>query len=302
MQKHRLFFYLLSVWLGILPFMEALAQAEQVSGRVVSARDQQPVIGATLLIKGTSTGTTTDANGRFTLNAPPNSTLVVSFIGFQTREVALGNETQLTITLAEDTKALDEVVVTALGIKREAKSLGYATATVAPSEVTTNRTPNFMNALTGKVPGVNVTTLGSGPGGTSKVRIRGQSSFGGQNNPLIVVNGVPIDNTNFGAATGSQGGDNQNTRGRNRTSDGGDGLTSINPDDIETMTVLRGAAASALYGSRAKDGVIMITTRSKGKGTGIGVEYNTNFTTDTPLDYTDFQYEYGQGENGGIYY
>jgi TonB-linked SusC/RagA family outer membrane protein len=299
MQKYLLFICLLSVWLGTPQVVQA--QDKQITGTVLSAREQQPIIGATVLIKNSTNGTTTDTNGKFSLDAPANSTLVVSFIGYQTKEVPIGNQTQVSITLEENTKNLDEVVVTALGIKREAKSLGYATATVAPEQVTTNRTPNFMNALTGKVAGVNVTTLGSGPAGTSKVRIRGQSSFGGQNNPLIVVNGVPIDNTNFGAATGSQGGDNNNTRTgatRSLTTDGGDGLTSINPDDIETMTVLRGAAASALYGSRAKDGVIMITTKTKGKGSGIGVEYNSNFTTDSPLDYTDFQYEYGQGENG----
>ena len=139
---------------------------------------------------------------------------------------------------------------------------------------------------------MNITPLGSGPAGTSKIRIRGQSSFGGNNSPLIVVNGVPIDNTNNGAR-----GD-VSERGSNRTSDGGDGLSSINPDDIEAMTVLKGAAASALYGSRAKDGVIMITTKTRSKGNGISLAYNSNFTSETPLDYTDYQYEYGQGENG----
>jgi TonB-dependent SusC/RagA subfamily outer membrane receptor len=133
--------------------------------------------------------------------------------------------------------------------------------------------------------------MGTGPAGTSKIRIRGQSSFGGNNSPLIVVNGVPIDNTNY-AARGDV-----SERGSNRTSDGGDGLGSINPDDIESMSVLKGAAASALYGSRAKDGVIMITTKSKGAD-GVTVTYNSNYTTDDPLDYTDYQRDYGQGENG----
>src|SRR5690606_17944667 len=141
-----------------------------------------------------------------------------------------------------------EVIVTALGIEREAKSLGYATSTVASEEMTVNRTPNFMNSLQGKVAGVNITSLGTGPAGTSKIRIRGQSSLGGQNQPLIVVNGVPVDNTNVGANPGNQGSyAAQTDRGPTRLSDRGDGLTSINPDDIETMTVLRGAAASALY-------------------------------------------------------
>src|SRR5690606_38214236 len=230
--------------------------------------------------------------GRYTLNVMPNSTLLFSYIGHVEREVAVGNQSTINISLREDQQALGEVVVTASGIKREAKSLGYSTATATPEEVTVNRTSNFMNALQGKMAGVNISSMGTGSAGTSKIRIRGQSSFGGNNSPLVVVNGVPIDNTNFGA----QG--DVSERGSNRTSDSGDGLSSINPDDIESMTVLKGAAASALYGSRAKDGVIMITTKSRNAGTGIGLEYNTNFTHDTPLDYTDYQYEYGQGENG----
>jgi TonB-linked SusC/RagA family outer membrane protein len=272
-----------------------------ISGRVVDAQNNQGLPGVSVVLKGTTIGTSTDIEGRYSLNAPDGSgtgTLVFSYVGYSNREVAINNRTTIDVQLTVSNQALEEVVVTALGIRREAKALGYAQSTVAPEEVTVNRTPNFMNALQGKIPGVNISNLGSGPAGTSKVRIRGQSSFSGQNNPLIVVNGVPIDNTNFGATSGSQGGEGFTDRGRARTSDGGDGLGSINPDDIESMTVLRGAAASALYGSRAKDGVIMITTRSRGKGTGIGLEYNTNYTFDTPLDYSDFQYEYGQGENG----
>ena len=133
-----------------------------------------------------------------------------------------------------------------------------------------------------------------------RIRIRGQSSFSGQNSPLIVVNGVPIDNTNFGTNPNNQSSDGSIAvrGGGGNTSDGGDGLSSINPDDIESMTVLKGATAAALYGSRAKDGVIMVTTKTRGASRGIGVSYNSNFTVDTPLDYTDYQYEYGQGEGG----
>ncbi len=249
--------------------------------------------GVSVLLKGTQRGTTSDAAGDFQLEVPDAaSVLVFSYVGYQSQEVVVGNKTTLTVSLLPESKALQEVVVTALGIKKQAKSLGYATATVSPEEMTINRTANFMNALQGKMAGVNITPLGSGPAGTSKIRIRGQSSFGGNNSPLIVVNGVPIDNTNNGAR-----GD-VSERGSNRTSDGGDGLSSINPDDIESMTVLKGAAASALYGSRAKDGVIMITTKTRGAGQGVTLSYNTNYTTETPLDYTDYQYEYGQGENG----
>ena len=281
---------MLAVWSLLAP--AAFAQDRTVRG-TVSEENGSPLPGVSVLVKGTQRGTTSDANGDFQLPVPDaNSVLVLSYVGYQSQEVVVGNKTTLTVSLVPESKALQEVVVTALGIKKQAKSLGYATATVSPEEMTINRTANFMNALQGKMAGVNITPLGSGPAGTSKIRIRGQSSFGGNNSPLIVVNGVPIDNTNFGAK-----GD-VSERGSNRTSDGGDGLSSINPDDIESMTVLKGGAASALYGSRAKDGVIMITTKTRGAGQGVSLTYNTNYTTDTPLDYTDYQYEYGQGENG----
>ncbi len=264
----------------------------QVKGRVLD-ENGSGLPGLSILIKGTTRGTSTDINGSFQLEVPTSETvLVFKYLGYETKEVIVGNQTNLEISLKPENKSLTEVVVTALGIKKQSKSVGYATATVGTDEMTLNRTPNFMNALQGKMAGVNITPLGSGPAGTSKIRIRGQSSFGGNNSPLIVVNGVPIDNTNNGAR-----GD-VSERGSNRTSDGGDGLSSINPDDIEAMTVLKGAAASALYGSRAKDGVIMITTKTRSKGNGIALAYNSNFTSETPLDYTDYQYEYGQGENG----
>ncbi|WPP53723.1 SusC/RagA family TonB-linked outer membrane protein [Catalinimonas niigatensis] len=271
-----------------------------ITGKVTDSDNQEPLPGVNVLVQNTTIGTVTDIDGNYTITAPDDAqVLVFSSVGYTTEEVEIGGRSVINMEMLLDIQSLSEVVVTALGIKKEAKKLGYATSTVAPDQITVNRTTNFMNALQGKVPGVNITSLGTGPAGTSKIRIRGQSSFGGQNQPLVVVNGVPIDNTNFGATTGQSGSDAANTdRGRNRTSDGGDGLTSINPDDIESMTVLRGAAASALYGARAKDGVIMITTKQRGEGKGIGVQFNSNFTVDTPLDFTDYQYEYGQGENG----
>ncbi|GAB3994461.1 TonB-dependent receptor [Spirosoma daeguense] len=274
------------------------AQDRRVTGRVLSGKDKQPIPGVNILVKDTQLGTTTDGNGNFSLNVAPNATLVFSAIGFAGTTQSIGNQTQLTITLQEAEQNLGEVVVTALGIKKEAKRLGYATAIVSPEQVTTNRTVNFINALQGKIAGVNISSLGTGAAGTSKIRIRGQSSFSGQNSPLIVINGVPVDNTNFGQNNGNTGSDGSiGNRDRNY-SDGGDGLSSLNPDDIEGMTVLKGGTAAALYGSRAKDGAILITTKTKGTGQGIGVTYNTNYTTDQPLDFTDYQYEYGQGEYG----
>ena len=287
------------LWAFLLFATTVSAQDRRVTGRVISAKDQQGIPGVNILVRNTQLGTTTDGDGNFALNIPPNATLVFSAIGYAGTTLDVGNRTQLSVSLQEADQSLSEVVVTALGIKKEAKTLGYATATVNPDQITTNRTVNFMNALQGKIAGVNISNLGTGAAGTSKIRIRGQSSFSGQNSPLIVVNGVPIDNTNFGQNTGNTGGDNSvGSRTGTNYSDGGDGLSSINPDDIEGMTVLKGGTAAALYGSRAKDGAILITTKTRGTSQGIGVSYNTNFTTDHPLDYTDFQYEYGQGEYG----
>ncbi len=281
-------------------FMSSPMTVQQIiTGKVIDGETQAPLPGVNVLVQGTTVGTVTDIEGNYSLNAPDDATvLVFSQVGFASQEVTINGRSSINVNLQADVTELGEVVVTALGIEKDARTLGYATATVDPEEFTINRTPNVMNALQGKIAGVNISNLGTGPGGTSKIRIRGQSSISGQNNPLIVINGVPIDNTNFGT---NPSGNDPNSLGNNDnglTSDGGDGLSSINPDDIENMTVLKGAAAAALYGSRAKDGVIMITTK-KGKGVkGIGVTYNLNYTNETPLDFTDYQYEYGQGENG----
>lgn len=266
----------------------------------VKDENNAPLPGVNVLLKGTTTGTITDGNGAFTISAPDSqSVLVFSFIGYAEQEVTVGSRTTIDVIMVPDVKALNEVVVTALGIERSQKSLGYATAKVSNEDFATNRTANWMNGLSGKIAGVSISALGTGPAGTSKIRIRGQSSISGQNNPLLVVNGVPIDNSNFGTNPGNQGSDTSiGNRGGGVTSDGGDALSSINPDDIENITVLKGAAASALYGSRAKDGVIMITTKTKGFQRGLGISYNLNYTNDTPLDFTDYQYEYGQGEYG----
>lgn len=290
---------LLKLFLFLCIFVTNFAFGQKITGKVTSAKDGDPLPGVSVQVKGTNTGTSSDANGSYSIAASQGSTLIFSYIGFESKEINIGNQTVVNISMSEDVSSLEEVVVTALGIKKDAKKLGYATTTVNSAAITENRSPNFMNTLQGKIAGVNISSLGTGPGGTSKIRIRGQSSIIGQNNPLIVVNGVPIDNTNFGTNPGNAGSDNSiGVRGGGNTSDGGDGLSSINPDDIETMTVLKGATAAALYGSRAKDGVIMITTKTRGDKKGIGVSYNANFTNDTPLDFTDYQYLYGQGEAG----
>lgn len=280
-------------------FSITVVAQSRITGKITASKDQSALPGVSVQVKGTSTGTTTNADGTYSLSVPSGATLVFSFIGYKEQQIKVANQTTINVSMDEDATNLEEVVVTALGIKKEAKKLGYATTTVNAEAITENRSPNFVNTLQGKIAGVNISGLGTGPGGTSKIRIRGQSSISGQNNPLIVVNGVPIDNTNFGTNPGNAAADNSiGVRGGGNTSDGGDGLSSINPDDIESMTVLKGATAAALYGSRAKDGVIMITTKTRGTGRGIGVTFNSNYTNETPLDFTDYQYEYGQGENG----
>ncbi|WP_435357435.1 SusC/RagA family TonB-linked outer membrane protein [Emticicia sp. SJ17W-69] len=292
MKKQILLFMLLLLF-------SVATYAQKISGKVSAAKDGAVLPGVSVQVKGTNTGTNTNADGTFIVNASSDATLVFSFIGFKNQEIKVGNQSIINVSLDEDAQSLEEVVVTALGIKKESKKLGYATTTVNAEQITVNRSPNFVNALQGKIAGVNISAMGTGPAGSSKIRIRGQSSFSGQNTPLIVINGVPIDNTNFGTNPGNAASDNSiGVRGGGNTSDGGDGLSSINPDDIESMTVLKGATAAALYGSRAKDGVIMITTKSRGDGRGIGVSFNSNYTNETPLDFTDYQYEYGQGENG----
>src|SRR6478752_7446662 len=266
------------------------ASSQSVTGKV-SDETGQPLQAVSVMVKNTKTGTTTDASGNYKLNARTNDTLVFSSVGFTNTELNIDGRSVVDAVLSANTQNLGEVVVTALGIKRSDRSLGYSTTSVKPEELTINRTPNPMNALQGKVAGVNITQLGTGPAGTSKIRIRRQSALTGGGSPLIVINGVPIDNSNFnGNTVGVTGG--------GVYSDGGDGLASINPDDIENMTILKGAPAAALYGSRAANGVIMITTKTKGINKGIGVTLNSNYTVETPLDYTDYQKEYGQGENG----
>ncbi|MGN6803872.1 MAG: SusC/RagA family TonB-linked outer membrane protein, partial [Ginsengibacter sp.] len=281
------------------PLLEPLPPPIEIHGNVKDEKGN-PLANASVIIKGTRRGVTTDAKGNFIFSVPDNQiTLVISYTGYESKEVRVDGDATINVVLSQLDNSLNDIVVTALGINRQARSLGYATSTVKPDELTVNRSPNLMDALEGKIAGVNISGLGTGPAGTSKIRIRGQSSISGQNNPLIVINGIPIDNTNFGTNPNSSGSDNSiGVRGGGNTSDGGDGLSSINPDDIETMTILKGAAAAALYGSRAKDGVIMITTKTRGKGKGIGVAYNVNYTDEKPLDYTDYQYVYGQGENG----
>src|SRR5260221_962241 len=253
------------------------------------------IAAASIEVTGGGQAATADSLGRYRINAPAGATLIGSSVGFAFQEVPVAGKDVIDVVLVSDARNLNEVMVTALGIRREARRFGYAATSVNTEQLTTNRTTNFGNSLEGKVAGLNVAPRAGGLGGSTKIRIRGQSSFRGDNSPLIVVNGIPINNTSVSAG-GSNGNGTGNPTGG--SSDQGDGLQSINQDDIESMTVLKGAAAAALYGFRAKDGAIIITTRSGVKSRDIGVEVNSHFQADQALDYTDFQYVYGQGENG----
>jgi TonB-linked SusC/RagA family outer membrane protein len=261
-----------------------------VTGKVTD-NSGAPLTGVSVMIKGSGNGTVTNIEGRYTLTAPTeNSTLVFSYMGFVTQEVAVNGRKTIDVKLLESQNSLNEVVVTALGISRQRKALAYSVTEVKGEEFTQARENNLANALTGKVAGVNATGLSTGPGGSSRVLIRGNGSLSGGNQPLYVVNGMPIDNSvPGGSASTNAGGGNV---------DRGDGIAGINPDDIESISVLKGGTAAALYGARAANGVILITTKKGRAQKGIGVEYNTTYTAETPSVFPDWQYEYGQGDGG----
>lgn len=259
-----------------------------VRGQITDTRGET-LPGVSIKLKGTSVGATTDIEGKFTISVPDNnSVLVFTYIGYQTQEVTVGSRTTINVKLETANTALTEVVVTALGISREKKALAYSVTEVKGEEFTQARENNVANAFSGKIAGVNVTGMSSGPGGSSRVIIRGNGSLSGNNQPLYVINGMPMNNTARSQAQGEGA----------TILDRGDGIAAINPDDIETINVLKGGPAAALYGSQASNGVILITTKSGKLQKGVGVELNSNFTVGSPSMYPDFQYEYGQGLDG----
>lgn len=262
-----------------------------ISGQVTSEEDGQPLPGVNILLKGTSKGTHTDAQGSFTISIPDEGgTLIFSFIGFVSQEIAVTSATTLSIAMKSDAATLGEVVVTALGIEKSKKALAYSVTEVKGDEFTQARETNVANALTGKIAGVNASGMATGPGGSSRVIIRGNGSLSGNNQPLYVINGMPMDNSVPGGVNASDGMGNNVDRG--------DGIGGINPDDIESISVLKGGPAAALYGARASNGVILITTKKGKAQKGIGVEVNSNFTAENIAVIPDWQYEYGQGTDG----
>lgn len=272
----------------ILLLTTYFASGQTVTGKVTD-ENGNALTGVSILIKNTSITTSTDASGRYSIPAAPNSTLTFTMIGFKRLEVAVNNRSVVNVQLTEDSQILNEVVVTALGINKESKRLGYSATSVRPDELIKNRTTNVMESLEGKVAGLNITPPAAGAGASNQIRLRGQVGFAGANNsPLVVINGLPMDQ-------GPRGND-----GNNPSRDRGDNLANVNPDDIESMTVLKGATAAALYGSRAAAGAIIITTKSGQKNQGVGVDFTSSYTSSEALNFMDeiVQTQYGQGQGG----
>ena len=259
-----------------------MAQGQVVSGSIKDSKgDGLP--GVTVLIKGTNTGALSNQDGKYSIPVKGNVSLIFSYIGYGSQEIAVGNQSVIDVVLVEEAKQLSEVVVTALGIERSQKSLQSSITKVPGMSLTSARENNLGSSIQGRVAGVNVTKSATGAGGSSRVIIRGNKSIGGDNQPLYVIDGIPMDNSQFGQV-GVWGGTDQ-----------GDGLTSLNPEDIESITVLKGAAAAALYGSRGGYGVINVTTKKGTQKKGIGIELNSNYVCEKVYKLDDLQHIYGPG-------
>ena len=279
MKKHiRLLFVTMMSFICFVAF--AQEQRRTITGTVKDVNGES-IIGANVSVEGTTLGTITDIDGAFKLDAPENGKLIISFIGYEKQEISINKKTNFSITLKEDSEMLSEVVVTALGIKREKKALGYAMQEVKTDVFSENRSTSVSNLLQGKVAGVQISQSGSGVGGPTRIVLRGLNSLSGNNTPLWVVDGLPVlDNSN------------SNTQFSYSS-----GAADINPDDIESISVLKGANAAALYGSRAQNGAIVITTK-KGKEGKLQLEYNGYVSMSKAYDSYEFQDVYGQGTNG----
>ena len=270
------------------PALGLYSQNLTIKGKVTDGNSGEELPGVTLVIKGTSTGTITDFNGDYQLEVPKGSTLLVSFVGMKSEEVVIYEEGVYNISLLSDQLTLNEFVITALGIEREKKALGYSTQQVLGEDLHGSRDASMINQLAGKVAGLSISATNAGAGSSSRVVLRGNNSFMGNNNALIVVDGVPIENTSFSTAEDTWGG-----------RDYGNGISDINPDDIESISVLKGAGATALYGSSAANGVILIVTKKGDSGRqGLGVTFTQDASITQPNILYDLQNIYGAGRNG----
>jgi len=272
-----LFFFVLGIF---------QSQSQTITGVVISESDQFELPGVSIIVKGTNIGTASDVNGKYSLHVPSsNDTLVFSFIGYKPQYIAINNRNTINVSLSEESTELDEVVVTALGIKRNKKTLGYSFEEIDGASIQKAKEISLVNSLAGRVAGLSVSATNGGAASSSRIILRGNNSFN-NNQALVVIDGVPIDNSTESNSEDEWGG-----------KDYGNGISDINPDDVESISVLKGASASALYGSRASNGVILITTK-KGSKKGINVSFNSSTTLDIADIQKDFQNVYGAGSNG----
>jgi TonB-linked SusC/RagA family outer membrane protein len=296
MRKFTLFF----VFLLFVGMQAALAQME-VKGTITDTKDGTPLPGVSVVVKGTLTGTVTDINGKYILTVPSGyNELIFSFVGMLTKETKIDGRAVIDVGMEDDVVGLNEVVVTALGISREKKSLGYSVQDMKGEELAKAKETNIVNSLSGKISGVQVTNSSGAVGSSSRIVIRGVNVLNGNNQPLFVVDGVPISNNDFAAGDGLGGAGR--AASKNNGTNRGNGAADINPDDVESISVLKGSNAAALYGSRAANGVILITTKSGKTGAstrkGLNVELSNSTTFEKPLRMPNWQNEYGQGAEG----
>ncbi len=282
--KKNLLLLMLGTWLCVV---HGYAQNRTVTGKVTAESDGSPLPGVNVLLKGASTGSSTNADGTFQIQVPNGATLVFSFIGYSPKEVSVGNQTTINVALTDDIKQLSEVVVTAVGIERSNKTLGYSVERLSADKLVQKSEPDLLKAMQGKIPGVNINGSGGAAGSSSRITIRGANSFFGSNQPLFVVDGIPY-NTDL----------NESGSFRDNGAAFSSRVSDIDPNNIASMTVLKGAAAAALYGTRAANGVIVITTKSgtnKLSKKGLEITYNTSYSAENIASYPDFQNKYGSG-------
>jgi len=274
--------------LATVYYLNVSAQEKKLVTGTIKDPDGNPVVAATIKEKGTTNQTTSDLKGVYKISIQPGATLIVSFVGFETIEIVTGNSATADVQLVASSKELSLVVVTALGIKREKKSLGYAVQELKGETLVSAKEPNLANALSGKVAGLQVVRSSDGPAGSSKIILRGSNSLTGSNQPLIVVDGIPIDNFTGAPDNGYW----------NRSLDMGNGIADINPEDIESLSILKGPSAAALYGSRAGNGVILITTKSGRKQSGLGITVSSSIGIENIFTNPEMQNSFGQGMDG----
>ncbi|TSA49860.1 MAG: hypothetical protein D4R43_03205 [Sphingobacteriales bacterium] len=285
----KVILHIIPVLLIVMGSMDLFAQTRIITGTVKDSNGDA-IIGASILVQGTTVGTYSDVNGGFSLAVAADAKkLVIRYLGMKTQEIALGASNTLDLKMEEDVLGLDEVVVTAIGVSKEKKSLGYSVQDVGGDALTQAGQSNALTALSGKVAGLSVIQSSGSPGGSVAIKLRGATSLSGNNSPLIVVDGIPLDNSEFGF------GDLESVNNSNRAID-------LNPDDIQSVTVLKGPAATALYGISAASGALIITTKKGGKkiGGGVNITYSTNLTFDKVNKLPELQNQYTKGSGGAL--